>query len=291
MMRTFIIGALAAVPLILTGCANDSAIEREPVPTTTPTAESEYQLPLARYSTSLDEKLLVQQAASAAAARCAQRFGVAVTPPGIERASIEVQLPHSRRYGLIDLDEATQYGYEMPPQEETVRDDTNPASALGDEVMSGVDADGSPSTLRDQEGNGVPEGGCAAEGWRQVRAEISHDWDALPLQLLDEAHSLMLADEEYQQAETDWAACMTKRGYDFTHRFEAGNSVADKDAQAQRTMAIADTECALEVNFPGRAQAIDVGYQQALIDANEAQLRTVLELKRTLIEQAKDALG
>ncbi len=182
----------------------------------------------------------------------------------------------------------------MPPasgqEDDDEREDAaSPNQALEDEVRLGKASDGSRSNLKDSDGNALPEGGCGKEGVNRVRGDVRDDYQEVPLRLLDEAMNLAQADPRYIEAEKDWAACMRKAGYKFEHTHDAGNSVAGKDFETQRAMALLNVDCAQEVNFPGRAMAVDVEYQYKLIKENEVQLRDALDEKNKLIANAKEA--
>ena len=283
-----LVGAIA-----VTACGGEADVAREPAPTSTPTTASQIQLPLTAYLATEDELELEQRAAFQAQVDCAARFGVVMEPFPVDKSSIRAQMNIARRYGLIDKDEVAIHGYGFPPsaQGDQMRAAATPEQSRIDEVISGQDSSGKPSSMKDDKGEGIPEGGCGAEGFRLVRGDVDHDYDSLPKQLLEQARQLMLADADYVEVEKDWAACMERSGYDFEHPYEAGNSVGDADNETQRRMAMRDVDCALEVNLPGRAMAIDAGYQLSLIQENEAQLRSALEAKREIMDNVKSVLN
>lgn len=83
---------------------------------------------------------------------------------------------------------------------------------------------------------------------------------------------------------------MKRSGYGFEHRWDAGNLVAADDEQRQREMALLDLGCAEEVNYVGRAYAVDVAIQNKLIQDNEIGLRGALDVQRKVLERAKETL-
>ncbi len=155
--------------------------------------------------------------------------------------------------------------------------------------MSGKTLDESRSTLKDSNGNPLPENGCGTEGWERVWGDVPRDYSFLPEDLMGDAYNLMLADPRYIEAEKDWSNCMRKFGYEFEHPHEAGESVPEGDVEAVRDMAEKNTGCVIEVNLAGRAMAIDIEYQYKLIKENEAQLREVLEKRKEVLNNAKEA--
>lgn len=287
---------LSLIALVLTGCGASSSEAPTPVPTVRLTAVNQIDVPLQAYLSTEQDEALIQRAAFRQQVVCAARFGVVMEPTEVDAASIQAGIKLERRYGLINSDEVAQYGYDLPPapgvgSKDDVKGDAQPS--LADEVISGQvqTGDGGPSKMTDSDGNPMPEGGCGKEGWDVVRGDVAYDYDDLPKQLLEQARLQMLADPEYQAAEKDWSECMKRAGYDFPHPSDAGNSVIDESKETQHTMAGLEVACAQEVNFPGRAMAVDVAYQNQLIDENEAALRGGIEKKRELMDNAKKALA
>ncbi len=292
-----IIAALAT-GLTLSACSTSSTDTLKPVETQILTDTSQIDLPLLAYFPTDDEKRLIQKATYRYQGQCAQRFGITVAA---EESYIEPAVPQ-RRYGLINRDEVKTHGYHEAPYGGKTYEDGNsgqkdegsekavtPQQLLRGEVMTGEAADGSRSTLTDSKGNPVPEGGCGKEGWDRLRGDVPHDYQEFPLGLMDEAMNLTYADPRYIEAEKEWSACMRKAGYEFEHIHEAGNSVQTKDEETQKAMALLEVDCSLEVNYPGRAMAVDVEYQYKLIKENEAQLRDALDKKNKLVANAKKA--
>ena len=213
-----------------------------------------------------------------------------ISPEELDPNSLQAEYDHSRRYGLIDRSEVEQYGYGMESSSYVKPDRDSRVSEAGrDEVLSGKTDAGESSAMRDQEGNPLPDGGCVKIGWDDIR-EGSDIGNELPQQLLGEAYSLMLEKEDFQAAEKEWVACMKRSGYDFEHRWDAGNLVAADDEQRQREIALLDLGCAEEVNYVGRAYAVDVAIQNKLIQDNEIGLRGALDVQRKVLERAKETL-
>lgn len=293
MRRALLVALSAAVAAGGVGCAGGAAVV-EPGPAVEVTSAAQIDLPLVKYLKTLDEEKLITAAMMRRQVVCAQRFGVRVEPTNINDVDFAAGLVVGRRYGLVDLAEAEKYAYAGKPSAGS--DDEKPTRitkemTLRGEVMSGHDANGNPSKLRDKDGNLLlTDGGCGRIGWDEVRGDVSFDWDAPAQDLLNEATNRLKVHPEYLAAEKDWAACMSEAGYSFKKTFDAGNSVAGKGFKKERAMAVLDVKCKQKVNFPGRAMAVDVAIQNQLIQENEGSLRGLLEMKRELMQRAKDAL-
>ena len=290
-LRRVVVSA-AVVVLLFSGCGGASQGSEKVAPGPAPTLRNaaEYSLPLMGYVPSHEERLVIDRGVSARQVACAARYGVVISPEESDPTSLQAEYDHSRRYGVVDRSEVEQYGYGQKPSSYVEPDRESRVSEPGrDEVLSGKTDSGEPSAMRDQDGNPLPDGGCGKIGWDDIR-EGTDIGTELPQQLLGEAYSLMLENEDFQAAEKDWVACMKRSGYDFEHRWDAGNSVGGEDEQRRREMALLDLGCAEEVNYVGRAYAVDVAIQNKLIQDNESGLRGALDVQRRVLERAKEAL-
>ena len=286
-----------AVPLgiatLLASCGTPTSpapVAVTPGPAPTIRSSSEIDLPLTAYLLTVEQMELGQRGLYQRQVMCAARYGVTITPEEVDRAALKSELDVSRRYGLVNRSEVEQYGYRIPPSgEKELERDPSAGHTKRDEVLTGQAEGGGPSSLKDSEGNPLPEGGCAQLAWNEMR-EPSGDGTELAQKLLGDAWSALLENETFKGVEKDWAACMKKAGYDFQHRWEAGNSVGEADAGRQREMALKDLGCAEETNYVGRAMAVDVAIQEKLISENEASLRAELDVQKKVLERAKEAL-
>ena len=283
-----------AMPLgiatLLASCGVPAQVTVTPDPAPTIRSAAEINLPLMAYVSTSDQMELVIRGAYQRQVVCAARYGVVTNPDEVDRSSLMPQLDVSRCYGLIDRAEVERYGYKLPPPTEKEPErDPSAGYTKRDEVMTGQTENGAPSSLKDSEGNSLPEGGCGKIGWDDIR-EGSNTGTELAEKLLGDAWSALLENETFKGVEKDWAACMKKAGYDFQHRWEAGNSVGEADAGRQREMALKDLGCAEETNYVGWAMAVDVVIQKKLISENEASLRAELDVQKKVLERAKEAL-
>ncbi len=288
--RFRVILARCGLVALLAGCGAPAPVAVTPGPAPTIRSSSEIDLPLMAYRLTIDNLEVIQRGVYQQQVACAARYGVTITPEEVDRAALKSELDVSRRYGLVNRSEVEQYGYRIPPSgEKELERDPSAGHTKRDEVLTGQAEGGGPSSLKDSEGNPLPEGGCAQLAWNEMR-EPSGDGTELAQKLLGDAWSALLENETFKGVEKDWAACMKKAGYDFQHRWEAGNSVGEADAGRQREMALKDLGCAEETNYVGRAMAVDVAIQKKLISENEASLRAELDVQKKVLERAKEAL-
>lgn len=284
----------ASLVLMLAGCANtNSATDVASGPAPTITAASQIKLPLTSYMLSRDEEVLFNQAVEKEKAKCAKRFGVDYSPYVVEESSLNSsEDTYSRRYWNLYPENVPIYGYGQPakPGSSGDRKPEADSSPLYQEVMLGKTADGKQSTLKDKDGNPLPEFGCATEGFRAIWGSDGYTWSSLPESLLNESFNKLLEHPDFITLESEWSQCMTDKGYDFIHRADAGNSTVGMTKEQTIVVAEADLACAQKTNYDGRAYAIDVAIQNQLINDHESELRGVLDAKQRIMQRAKDTL-
>jgi hypothetical protein len=288
---------LVAILTVLTASACSSAKGEEvgepPIKIVHVTSSAQIDLPVARYASSADDDKAIFSAVNAAKKQCASEFGVEATVPVTTQPSL-MELDSVRRYGVINRAEVARYGYRPAPSAADADDDKaggwNP-SALEAEIMTGMTASGQPSQMQSPEGETLPEGGCSAEGFRTVWGGGTPPGGApLVEDILAQAWAKTMADSRALAAADKWSACMKERGYDLTHRWDAGNSVQGASAAVQLKMAKLDLRCALDTNYVDVWYAVDVAYQQRLIDEHEGELQAALKQHAEQLDRAQAIL-
>lgn len=256
------------------------------------TSSAQFDLPLTRFFPLIDDLVMIDRGLTAYKEKCAARFGVDEVVPVQTPEMFESEFDVSRRYGLVNRDEAEVFGYGMPPAPWDDEDkESGGLSSLAEEVYYGVRADGSPSTMVDVNGDPVPEGGCMDEGgFAFLDGADAIEVRTGALMLLGDAWGDLITHPVYVAAEADWVSCMADLGYEFEHRWDAGNSVASADPERQREMALMDLGCAEQTNFIARAMAADQQVQEAAIAENEATLRAALDEVDVLVARAEEAV-
>jgi hypothetical protein len=264
-------GAAASVAaLLLTSCGTTGAPEpsaAEPSISVKAISRSdEVNLPLAHYTLAEADQDIYFKAVNIAQGRCAKAIGVVSTVP-VTVQPTEGYLRSVRRYGVINESEVARRGYALPaPPEPEVA--WNP-SELEAEVMQGPD-------------------GCAAAGVRDV---LRSEPDPMVNRLVDDhlrtSWGLTIADSRALAVAKAWSNCMSRNGYAFPHRWDAGNSVAGKPPDLKIAMAELDLDCAVETNYNGILYAIDSAYQERMIDENRKSLQQVLASELRVMKQAR----
>lgn len=256
------------------------------------TSSSQIQLPLGRYlATAADERAYFA-AVNLAQRQCAETFGVTSRLPVAEQPAL-VELASDRRYGVVNADEVERHGYQILGS--GGEDDSKASGWDPDErelvVMNGITPGGETVTTDPATGKELPEGGCSAEGFRRIdEGELPPPVNTLAEDLLAQAWERTKADSRAVAAEGHWADCMREQGYDFDHRWEAGNSVGNEPLQAQLQVARLDLRCAVEANYVGTWYAVDSAYQERLVDEHEADLEATLAEHRSVMERVTRTL-
>jgi hypothetical protein len=258
------------------------------------TSESQLVLPLDRYQTTVDEWRLIMDSQQHARVECMGRFGLETRPERFEPDLYEdVYDSGHLRYGLFDREAVEENGYGSG--ESSLVDDAIEIPITDDvrrfkELLLGTDAVGNPVAAVDVSGVPLPKGGCNAEVQQRLTDGVTADaaFLDLPNKLSSEAQEELLSSQEFAALEAEWSECMAESGYEFVHRWDAEESVLRESPARQREMALEDLECGERTNFVARMMSLDAAIQERLIAENEASLRGALEMKRKLLENAKE---
>lgn len=275
--------AIFMAALAVTGCsASADSDERSEPEIGTPTAVTssrQIQLPLARYLAPASDEQAYFAAVNVAQRDCAKAFGVTSRIPVAKQPAL-IELASERRYGIVNADEVERYGYQLLGGQGAEGDskaggwDPDQRELL---VMNAVSPDGGNVSTDPETGQKLPEGGCSAEGFRRIDSgDLPPPVNTLAEDLLAQAWERTKADSRALKAEQDWSDCMSELGYDFAHRWDAGNSVGSEALDVQLQMAKRDLKCAVDSNYVGVWYAVDTAYQDRLIGAHEADLEATL---------------
>ncbi len=251
------------------------------------TSTAPIAMPLDSVMTSLSDVDLLETAGELKARDCMRSLGFTTWTTGaIPGPSADKD---SDLFDYLPSADATQSGY--PP----ALSDKSPALGASSETAVSEDAvrayTGTEATTAS--GAAVPDGGCEAEGDRQLKgaaAELPVD----PRLLLVEAQFSALRDDRMQQAFATWSACMAKRGYRYDDPLSAhldprwAERTSDTPAGAEeKATAAADAACQQEGNLVGMYKALETAYQKRLLDENRTQLTTALSIFNTWVSNAR----
>ncbi|WP_300679651.1 hypothetical protein [Nocardioides sp.] len=283
---------MAALALAVAACgsAEKTAVSEPPISPVPVTAISQISPPVAAISPSVQDNQVFGRAQYALTRACVRRFGVQYTDVPI--ASTPLLEGFDRRFGTVERADVERWGFQSPSRAGAQGDDKaagwNP-SAREAEVVTGKDRAGAPSSLKDAAGRSVPKGGCALDAWRQLQGDAASARDLVE-KVQSDAYRRALADSRAVKVQSEWSACMKDRGYTFAHRWDAGNSVANRGLDVQKLVAVADLGCAQQVNYLGVMYALEYAYEQRELDSREAEVIQVVAGKREIMARAAAAL-
>lgn len=285
---------LAFSTLVVVGCGSSRAEDqREPEIDSFPplTRVDQIKAPIATYQPTGTELATIHNAVEVLSVPCAERFGVAHAPIVYLNQAVAVEL--SSRYGPLDKEWVAVNGYQ--PQEPRLPEgpewDPSPREY---EVLTGFDEAGALSSLVDDHGEPLHEGGCLGEASSELFG--AQPFDAALMRLVDEGLSYsrerMVGDSRVVAAFEDWARCMTGRGYPIStvqDRNELLASYASKRDEV--AIALVDVECSQETNFPGIQQAVDQAYQERWLREHAADIQALRDGYIAGLERAVDVLS
>jgi hypothetical protein len=146
---------------------------------------------------------------------------------------------------------------------------------------------------RTSTGKAVPRGGCLEQGDREVRTG-SANLPTDPRALAAVARFQALRDSRTQHAFRAWNACMSQNGLNYKEPLNAqadprwSRRAASAPASAEeKHVATIDAACQQKLNLVGTYMALEIAYQQRLLDANMSSLRASLAIFQTWVGNAR----
>ncbi|MEU0412245.1 hypothetical protein ABZ307_31090 [Streptomyces griseorubiginosus] len=300
----------AAVALsAVTGCSSSSGSDEEgraaggtgaPSVSSFPklTSATDKSLPVEAYLLDAEQEEQLSDAENILRERCMARFGIAYKVP-----ETSVFVPESitqLRYGPTDADDVAGHGYKPAGSEKAVvkpkPQELAPAATM---VLNGTtDPNVKPGSAaakggQDYNGKKVPAGGCIGE----AKAKLGYSADRTPSEngappIADKVNTDSWA-KSYEDARVKavfakWSACMKEKGYTYADPMKANNdSQWEQNPLAtakEKQVASADVACKAKYNVVGTWYAVDVAYQEQMIEQNAEALA---EVKKTKDKQLK----
>ncbi|MER6469075.1 hypothetical protein [Streptomyces collinus] len=289
----------AAVVGLLAGCSHSSQEEAKPpkptvskvpgvasIPRMTDTAD--LVLPVDAYMPAGHDLLQTTDAMITLEQRCVSRYGLKYTPT-------EARLPNfsknSRRYGVPESSQvAREFGFHM-----TQNDPRSLPKHLGtppsQEVRTVLTATSPQGPVTTYHGRRLPKGGCVAASDRALTGgDEEQRAGHSPVAEQIRAHSFEYSqlDPRVIAAQTAWKKCMSAQGYtNYKKTFDAaGDDRWDVPTATSQeiTVAVADWQCAKQVNLVGVWFAVESAYQNAQIEKHAEELQ---QARDGLRQQAK----
>lgn len=256
-------------------------------------------LPVEAYLLNAEQEKQMADAEKILRERCMARFGIAYKA----QEAPQVFAPKSitqLRYGPTDADAVAGHGYKPAGSENAVvkpkPEELSPAATM---VLNGTtDPNVKPGSAaakggQDYNGQKVPKGGCIGE----AKAKLGYSADQEPSKdgappIADKVNTDSWA-KSYEDARVKavfakWSACMKEKGYTYADPMKANNDPQwERNALAttkEKQVASADVACKGKYNVVGTWYAVDVAYQEQMIEQNAEALA---EVKRTKEKQLK----
>ena len=255
--------------------ANTDATPSEPELGVLPRIESydDVVFPLDSYHMPPEQRIALVRADDTLVRDCMRRYGFDFELPV---RTIEPKLEKNRIIGLVDADEAAQFGYKPAWFAEYSRRVDNAKSKQAEwpaEMMNVLNGNG-PSKVN---GVAVPEGGCNEEARRRLDRNMveSAEDENFVLRLEWISGELTQHDSRLKAAFANWRDCMHEAGYNYDDPWQANGDPAFAEEQVSAheiAVATTDVACRNKHNVNGIWVAVRSAYQHKLIEANAETL-------------------
>lgn len=299
-----LLGILLVIGIASTACTPGGESEQEEPAignVQVVTDASQIALPLDAYLLATDDYVTVQRAAWQMVSDCVERFGGAYSMS--EEAFIaslgiaDLGTSNQRRYGLLDPDSASQYGYNLPPdQQPPATDDKASGWNPSDTellLVRGAESGVSSEMPTDLNGDPLPEDGCQGEATREGSAGMDPPPNLqLPNELSLESHDRSQNDSRVRDAIGEWSQCMSESGYAYESIWDANDFEWADPVQAEEiATATADVACKLDTNLAGIWSTVETAYQERMVDDHIEELEAIGEFNRAVAARAADIIA
>lgn len=230
--------------------------------------QQQIHFPLESYVLSGADLRLVERANAARVTECV--VGAGFGYPESSRDWRSEPYTHDRLFGPWNLQWVSQYGYDYPPSDETMR--------------------------IEQENELQPD------GFNGVVRGCMESTDLLPLLTVSDGESLASlgyvrsyieaqSESEWVDATEEWKHCLREAGYDISEEPDSWIPSHPEGVEAEIRAAIADVECKQDVDLVQRLADVMADRQYGFIAENEAALEALKEESQRVVETARSELG
>ena len=237
-------------------------------------------VPLDRYRLNAAEDDAVNDALAALQTACLHADGSQLVVPNYANATF-ASTDNTRRYGVLDVDSATKYGYHRPPISTERSDAERWLEAL------------SPADRRLFFDSGRKHG-CRTDSHAKLHAGVENVLDTKLTKIDYDSLDTAMTEPRVVAALRSWAHCMGERGFHYDSPNDAISDPqwdlnASVSSPGERAVAAADARCKIEVSLVRTIQDVETKIQDAAI-ANEAPyFRSILRVKRAYLRNAFEA--
>lgn len=298
------VALVAAALVLLASCTSarrspsNSGTSAQPLVSSVPTPLTArgLTLPIEAYLLSDDDNefRLVDDALTVLTNECMKRFGFVYEPPpspiGFQEGFMDL------RYGLIDGERASKFGYHGAPAGGVgrVRRPTPDRVWLlvltgGEQAVAASPAPGSTSGLS-HNGVSIPPGGCLGEATARLEKDGGTYSDAdIAREINHGSYGRSLEHPRVRAVFAEWSKCMSAKGYKYATPLTANDDPAfggPTPSAREIATAVADVACKREANVVGVWYAVEVALQTQAIEQHAEELA---EIKRGIGEMLRNA--
>ena len=274
--------ALIVAAFALSACSSNSGAEQLPVgPVAQNPRPEQVVLPFEAYQPSPAERASIETAEDLLTRDCMRARGFTFDVPVRNGSQPRAVM---RRYGVIEIDVATKFGFHLPRDPEAER-------------LLAIQQHATFSPREQQALNGTPDApGCFSSAQRQLGgpseaqlAELAR-YDA-------EAFSRAEADSRTQAAFRKWKECMTRFGYSSYRRPQDAvedtkwNLDSETPSADEIRVAVQDVRCKQSSNLVGIWLAVDTAEQLKIIDDHPGLFTTIKKAHEDRLRAAAHIVG
>ncbi|NEB04668.1 hypothetical protein [Streptomyces sp. SID13726] len=245
------------------------------------------ELPIAKYAFSVEELDLMSRAEWKITRECMREYDLAYD---LERSAsaAEYQPGSNRRYGVLNAQVASRYGYEIPDAAPAASQETVSEKQL-------LALNGRPGGTAEVNGRKVPEGGCLGRAKSEIRGRYTDAKGAeVASSIATESFTESLEAPDVVKATRDWSQCMKEKGFSYSTPLQALGADENSGAKVTRreiSVATTDIACKESTGLVKIWSSRETAIQDSLIAKNQTDLKRLAVSHRKVVSEARSVLG
>ncbi|MFK8908261.1 hypothetical protein [Streptomyces sp. YS-3] len=234
------------------------------------------ELPVQAYLLSYQQRDDVNRAYERLVERCMRERGAPVSPLPHVRPPLKNVL--ERRYGLTDLEQASQYGYGLPPSRNAAPPAAPKLTTAQRRIYDGASTGGQQPR------------GCV--GWAvQQLGDVSRARETpIAMELQRRTWDASAKDPRVVAAVARWSSCMSAYGYHLSSPVDTP-AKALPNASAERAQAVAEVRCNRSSGVVREWFAVEAAYQETAIEHDRSRLGAERSAASRVVDRARAVLG
>ncbi|MFD5080675.1 hypothetical protein [Streptomyces sp. NPDC058371] len=248
--------------------------------------EKYLMLPIGDYSFTAQQMYVISKAEGKLTDSCMRKYGLTYGAKGFDSPAKYIP-GTNRRYGVLNPDVVSKYGYHFPEQAPAVS-----VPELSEKEI--LTLNGQPGGSAEVKGVRVPQGGCLGQAKGALRGEYSYEKGAgVARSIASNSFEDSLTSPNVVAATSAWAKCMKRGGFSYSTPMQAlgapensGNRITKREISVAKT----DVACKLKTDLVKVWSNQEADIQRSMIKNHRKELDLLSKAHRKVLAEARSII-